>query len=216
MSQKEIAFMGRIIASLSHEIKNVLATIKESAGLMDDILKLIPEKSIPHQDRLVHTAANIKKQVDRGADVVTGLNRFAHSMDEPTAEIELNAFAAQMAFLMQRFAHKSGVVLSALSHPDVIHITTDPFALEMLLASALDVCLGGAPKGSTLMMRACLVGGKPAMWIGRGENGPPETLPVEAVCPENLAALQKDLAHLHTHICDVGSPEECGLLILFQ
>ena len=35
---EEIAFMGKVTASLSHEIKNTLAIINESVGLMGDLL----------------------------------------------------------------------------------------------------------------------------------------------------------------------------------
>ena len=34
---KEIGFMGKVTASLSHEIKNTLAIINESVGLMGDL-----------------------------------------------------------------------------------------------------------------------------------------------------------------------------------
>jgi len=215
MSQKEIAFMGRIIASLSHEIKNVLATIKESAGLMEDILNLLPEKGIPHQARLGNAAVNIKKQVDRGVDVVMGLNRFAHSMDEPRAEIDLNAMVAQMAFLMHRFAHKSGMTLNAIPYSEPIRMVTDPFGLEMLLAASLDVCLNRTPERSDVTIRSCVLEGRPAVWIGPGQTEPPETIPPEAACHEDLLALQGELAHLQARICDVGSNGSCGLIIQF-
>jgi len=216
MSQKEIAFMGRIIASLSHEIKNVLATIKESAGLMEDILNLLPEKSVPHQARLGNAAVNIKKQVDRGVDVVMGLNRFAHSMDEPRAEIDLNVMVAQMAFLMQRFAHKSGIGLNALPYSEPIQMMTDPFALEMLLAASLDVCMNQGPERSDLVIQSYVVGGRPAVWISSGPTQPPDSIPLEAACHEDLMALQRELAHLQVRIYDVGSAGSGGLLIEFQ
>jgi hypothetical protein len=37
---RKAAFMGRITAGVTHEMKNVLAIIKESAGLMEDFLKI--------------------------------------------------------------------------------------------------------------------------------------------------------------------------------
>lgn len=216
MSQKEIAFMGRIIASLSHEIKNVLATIKESAGLMEDILSLRPETDAPHQARLVKAAGNIRKQVDRGVDVVMGLNRFAHSMDEPMAQIDLNELTAQMAFLMQRFAHKSAIGLSAAPYSESLNIMTDPFRLEMLLAAALDVCLTRADKGSGLVIQPCRVEGRPAVWIGAAPDEPPDTLPPTVAFPEDLFALKGDLEHLQVNIYDCGSAGLHGVLILFK
>lgn len=216
MSQKETAFMGRIIASLSHEIKNVLATIKESAGLMEDILNLQPEKDSPQQVRLNNAAANIKKQIDRGVDVVLGLNRFAHSMDEPKAEIDLNELSAQMAFLMNRFAHKLGISLGSVSHSKPLKMVTDPFVMEMILAAAVDVCLSRSEKGTDIRIEPCVVEGRPGVWVGSSLNAPPETLPPEADCPEELSTLMEDLERLHARIYDVGSAGICGLLIEFQ
>ena len=34
----EIAFFGKVTASITHEIQNVLSIIKESSGLIDDVL----------------------------------------------------------------------------------------------------------------------------------------------------------------------------------
>jgi len=216
MSQRETAFTGRIIASLSHEIKNVLATIKESAGLMDDILKLCPERSVPHQDRLIQAAANIRKQIDRGVDVVLGLNQFAHSMDEPRAEIDLNGLAERMAFLMHRFAQKLGIGLISVPYSERLKMVTDPFGLEMLLAGAVDACLSRAEKGSEIRIQPCVVEGRPAFWLGSGPMALSATLLSKADCPEDLAALQGDLERLQARIYDVGSAEHRGFLVRFS
>jgi len=41
--QTEIAFFGRITAGVTHELKNVLAIVNESSGLMQDLLALSKE-----------------------------------------------------------------------------------------------------------------------------------------------------------------------------
>ncbi len=216
MNQQEIAFMGRITAGLSHEINNVLAIIKESAGLMDDILRLCPENVVPHQDRIVKASANIRKQVDRGVDIVTGLNRFAHSMDEPWAQVDLNELTARIVFLMQRFGRKRRIRLGAVPHPEPLIIQTDPFRLEMLLAVGLDFCLARADEGSGIVLQARLVDGRPAIWMGADPDLSPLIFAAKEPCPGDLLVLQGDLEHLKADIFDVGTASLPGLLIQFR
>ncbi|MCF8145309.1 MAG: hypothetical protein K9N21_15440 [Deltaproteobacteria bacterium] len=216
MNQQETAFMGRITAGLSHEINNVLAIIKESAGLMDDIIRLCPENVVPHQDRLVKAVDNIRKQVDRGVDIVTGLNRFAHSMDESRARIDLNELTARMVFLMQRFGRKRRIRLSAVPHPEPVMIETDPFCLEMLLAAGVDFCLDRAEEGSSLVLQVRLVDDRPAVWMGSGPDLSPTTFSVKEPCPGDLLPLEEDLEHLKADIFVVGTASAPGLLMQFR
>ena len=87
---KEIAFMGKVTASLSHEIKNTLAIINESAGLMGDLLGKDAPEDWPAYSRLTNLLASIEEQVQRSADIVKRLNQFAHSMDKSLVDLDLN------------------------------------------------------------------------------------------------------------------------------
>jgi len=48
---RKAAFMGRITASATHDMKNVLAIIKESAGLMEDLIALHKDLPAPLQEK---------------------------------------------------------------------------------------------------------------------------------------------------------------------
>jgi hypothetical protein len=85
----EMAFLAKITASVTHEIANSLAIILESAGLLSDILSLSQEGDFPHREKFQRVLGNINDQVKRGVDISSRLNQFAHSMDEPLAEVNL-------------------------------------------------------------------------------------------------------------------------------
>ena len=69
-------------ASISHEIKNALAIINESAGLLEDF-SLLAEKGRPiDPERLKLLAQSVLKQVQRADGLVKKMNRFAHSADD--------------------------------------------------------------------------------------------------------------------------------------
>ncbi len=85
-----LQFFGKMSASISHEMKNVMAIINENAGLLED-LTVMAEKGMPiDPERLKTQASRIMKQIRRGDDIIKGMNRFAHSVDEPLRQADLN------------------------------------------------------------------------------------------------------------------------------
>ena len=101
---KEIGFMGKVTASLSHEIKNTLAIINESVGLMGDLLRKDAPEDWPQYSRLTKLMGSIEEQVQRSAAIVKRLNQFAHSMDKSLVDLDLNETVRQTVILAQRFA----------------------------------------------------------------------------------------------------------------
>ena len=112
---REAAFLGRITAAFTHEMKNVLAIIKESAGLMEDLLALSQEATFPQRDRFVRCLTTIAAQTKRGVELSGRLNRFAHSPDQDIATVDLNDILEQVVFLSGRFARLKGVTLRPAS-----------------------------------------------------------------------------------------------------
>ncbi|MCJ7596564.1 MAG: sensor histidine kinase, partial [Desulfobacterales bacterium] len=73
-----LQFFGKISASISHEIKNVMAIITESAGLMED-LTVLAEKGMPiDPQRLKTHAGKIMTQIRRADEIIKNMNRFSH------------------------------------------------------------------------------------------------------------------------------------------
>ncbi len=102
---REAEFIGTITASATHEMRNVLAIVKESAGLIEDLVHASSRAGgAPHGDRILKATGRIDAQVARGAEIVTRLNRFAHSMDGGRERVDLAEEVREVAFLSQRLA----------------------------------------------------------------------------------------------------------------
>lgn len=152
-NEKELEFFGKITAGITHEMKNVLAIIKESAGLMEDIMSLSAEASIPHQDKIQNSLTKIKTQVRRGVELTNRLNRFAHSSDETPAKIDLHETAEQLIALSQRFARLKNVVLKTGSpekSDQPMPLVTHPIQLQMALFLCIQCCLDVMPSGGEI------------------------------------------------------------------
>ncbi|MBW2100823.1 MAG: hypothetical protein JRG68_08750 [Deltaproteobacteria bacterium] len=140
---KEIAFFGKITAATTHEMKNILAIIKESSGLMEDLL-LISQNS-PYHEKFQKSLSVIKNQVKRGVNLTNRLNRFAHSPDKTTSTVELFELSENLVMLSQRFATLKQVSLTIRQPNQAITIMTNPIQLQMALLASIDCCLKEMP-----------------------------------------------------------------------
>ena len=106
IAREGVQFFGKMSASISHEIKNALAIINENAGLLEDFM-LLAEKGRPiDPERLKSLAGQVMKQVKRADDLVKRMNRFAHSADEPSKNIDLGETLELITSITQRLASR--------------------------------------------------------------------------------------------------------------
>ncbi len=146
-------FMGKITAGVTHEIKNVLAIIKESAGLLEDLLFFGKDNAPLPREKVQRTLGRIAEQVQRGVDLSTKLNAFAHSSDEISASVEINQAVSQAAQLCKRFARLKEITLLVKPVEKSASVTTDPLLLQMLLFQCMDLLMHGTDPGSTIELR---------------------------------------------------------------
>lgn len=150
---RETAFMGRITAGVTHEMKNVLAIIKESAGLMEDLLSLSPNESFKYQEKFFQVLSKIGDQVSRGVELSTALNTFAHSPDLTCAEVDLDEVVQGVVFLSQRFGHVKGIVLKVISEGRSAKLVTDPLKLQMVVFGCIDLIMDLIGSGTNVYVR---------------------------------------------------------------
>ncbi|MEW6112623.1 MAG: hypothetical protein AB1664_10885 [Thermodesulfobacteriota bacterium] len=154
MEKREAAFMGRITANATHEMKNVLAIIKEYVGLIQDILARLDKDSIPSSEKMSRSLESIRDQVQRGVDLTEYLNRFAHSPDETIGTFELNLTVSQIVYLSRRLAKLKEISLEAAQQNQTITIVSDPLKAQMLIFECIDVLLDVLESGATMRLKA--------------------------------------------------------------
>lgn len=147
---REVAFFGKITAAFTHEMKNVLAIIKESTGLMEDLLAITPSEAFPHKERFSRAIAGVQGQVRRGVELSNRLNRFAHSPDIPVTSVDLNDAARQLSLLAERFARLKGVSVEVKPSDEAVEVVTSPVRLQMALFMGLECCWSHMAPGGNL------------------------------------------------------------------
>ena len=134
-------FIGKINASMSHEIKNVLAIINEKAGLLEDFL-LMADKGMPvDPGRFKALSGKIQKQVKRADKIVINMNTFAHSVDETCKTVEIGQAFDFVAALSARLVSNRGVNLEILPEAGPVTIITNPFFLNNMIWLCIDFAM---------------------------------------------------------------------------
>ncbi|MBW1642410.1 MAG: HAMP domain-containing histidine kinase [Deltaproteobacteria bacterium] len=142
----EIEFFGKITAGITHELKNVLAVIKETSGLMGDLMDLTDTKSFQHKERFQKSLSTIQKQIENGVTLLTHLNKFAHATDKEKAEIDLHETVQEMTVLCGRYARLKNITLKAHPTDTIMTFPTCQVSLQMILFSCIEYCISGLPQ----------------------------------------------------------------------
>jgi C4-dicarboxylate-specific signal transduction histidine kinase len=148
----EVAFFGKITASVTHELNNVLSIVEQNAGLLDDMIAG-EERGVPLSlDRLKGVSSSVQKQTQRGLEMVARLNRFAHTTDRDDAAFDANEVLSNFASLCRRLALLKKLDLEFRPASTVLKLKGNPFFLQQILFIALQEALAGAAGGCTIVV----------------------------------------------------------------
>ena len=144
IAETGLQFFGRISASISHEIKNVLAIVNENAGLLEDH-SIMAEEGMPLDPaRLKKMASTVMNQVSRADEITKNMNRLAHSIDDTIATVELDEIIELFMALTARFAAMRAVKVELRLPASPLKITTAPFYLMNLLWLCLEFSMSAS------------------------------------------------------------------------
>lgn len=143
--------LAGIAAAASHDLKNCLAVINETGGLLDDIAVMV-EEGVP-SERVRKGAQVISGQVAIADAIIKNLNSIAHSWDTPLATANLGIILARMVSLTSRKAASASIQVEIVNHEE-IQITTQVLVLESLLFRILTGLYDTMQKESVVQVEA--------------------------------------------------------------
>ena len=145
-----LQFFGKVSASVSHELKNVLAIINENAGLLEDLTFAARRGSPIDPDRLERAVQNFSKQIRRADEILRNMNRFAHSVDQFEAQVDLGELAGLVAQLAGRKAAMGRILLETMPPSQPVVLNTNPFLVENLIWLTLEFAIAATAAGGTI------------------------------------------------------------------
>jgi hypothetical protein len=155
----QLRMIGKILSSLSHEVKNHLAFIKESSGLIVDIIG--SEQLVTRQDlqQCIDISNSVIKQIGKTSELCSYLNRFAHRMDQPLSIYKVNESLEELFVLLQKILSQKRINLEKdfLMDPQTIH--GNPALLQFLVFCILEEMFYQLDKNSTITVKTNISNG---------------------------------------------------------
>ena len=125
---------GRLLAGFSHEMKNHLGVIRESSGLVQDLVAMHGTQLDDQvRARLDKATAMIEERVITTAQMLHHLSGFAHRSDAACSAFQPGQVVEELCMFLQRFARLSKCALSWRTEQDAVSIYNDPVLLSHVL-----------------------------------------------------------------------------------
>jgi signal transduction histidine kinase len=138
-----LSFFGKTNRLISHELKNILAIISETLGLIDELMELADSGMALEPGKLGSLSESVIEEVERANAIIRNMNTFAHSVDELIGEVDVvQAVGLVVAISRLNSAWKNTKLHVVDCKPCVIY--TIPLFLENLIYHVLDFSLHGA------------------------------------------------------------------------
>jgi signal transduction histidine kinase len=146
---ESLAFFGKVNASISHELKNVMAIISETAGLLGDLSDLASTGSSVPPDMLDSCTTSIIEEIQRGFSTIRQMNRFAHSVDTPAQSVNLMDVIDLVVNLADylSFSGKTRIIPCEDNKPTAL---TCPFLLQAVVYQALVYTFENTGRGAEI------------------------------------------------------------------
>ena len=132
----DLAFFGKVNASISHELKNILAIISEAAGLLQDLTEMAAKGQKIELEMLNTCSQDIIEEIQRGFTTIKQMNTFSHSVDAPLKSVNLIDVLDLMINLVG-FLSFAGKVRFDPPQDEASMISTCPFRLQNLVYHTL-------------------------------------------------------------------------------
>lgn len=206
----EAAFLATVTAGATHEVRNVLAIIKESAGLVEDLVRACGDNGVLDREKVSRATQRIDAQTKRGAQILTNLNRLSHMFDRDIDTLDLDREVEFVVALAQRSARQSGRTIRAGRGDIETSLHTNPLLLQMALFAAVECGLSLVPKGGSVVLRSGDHHGLPSVEIAEACEPPAQLADVHST--EEWEKVSRLCGALNTRV----EPTSTGFRIVFE
>ncbi|MBI4844345.1 MAG: hypothetical protein HY809_08505 [Nitrospirae bacterium] len=187
----QLNFIGKVLSVFTHELNNHLAIIKESAGLLEDIMKFQKAQDKESLAESLKTIYAVEAQVSKSAWLIKNLNSFGHRMDKPVTSFSINECIEELLILLNRLLNQRRVTAEKRFQENLPLMDGDPAMAQLLIFCLINECLGKIGEEGRIILETGYIKGLIRIIIkpeGSLKAGPVDLFCQEAP-PEHIALL---------------------------
>ncbi len=134
---EKMALVGRLAASVAHEINNPLQVISEHAGLASEILGDVPPGSGADLDQCRRSLEKVRSHVARASVITRRLLGFSRAPAGERAPADVNATAEEVIGLLEGEARRHRIAFVRDYQADLEPVTTDASQVQQVLLNVI-------------------------------------------------------------------------------
>ncbi len=165
----KMATIGRLAASVAHEINNPLAIINEKAGLLKDMSSAL--SGFPYSEKILAAADSIVRSVERCSAVTHRLLGFTRRMESHTETIDLAVLLEQVIGFVSKEASHQNIEVVTEFPPLVPVIESDRGQLQQVFLNIINNAVAVLPEGGRIRIGLVSVPGD-QVEVAIEDNGP--------------------------------------------
>ncbi len=148
--ESQLVFIGKVLASYTHELKNHLAIINESNGLMGDLLEMGETESEQLRLRFKKINVTIAQRISEANDMARHLNSFAHRMDTALSSFNVNDLLIEELALIDRGARLKNIRIEKDFQADMPAVFNNPSLFQFVVCSFVYEFVGKLADGGVI------------------------------------------------------------------
>jgi len=162
----QLQVLSRAFANIAHDIQNHLAAINESAGWMEDLLKLKNKKRFGWIRRLfkggkqrgpdirpfLDILSTIQDQVAQGSILNQRFSNFVHRQEETRSVFSAKKALQEIQDVLSEEAKKKGVHLEIKLADSTSMIETEPAGFQLAVFTCVEQVTEGLKSGDRLVL----------------------------------------------------------------
>ncbi len=148
-----LSFIGKVLSVFSHEINNHLAILKESVGLIGDLIELGKTSSRKDLKEILKITQSIKNQIEQTTYFCNKLNGFGHGMEKPVSAFNIHKSIEELMVLLRRVTNQKMICLEKDFTANMPLIHSNPLKIQFIIFCLIEKHLKRLDKNSRIIIK---------------------------------------------------------------
>ncbi len=148
-----LSFIGKTLSVFTHEVKNHLAILKESVGLIGDLVEMGKISSKEEISETLKIIQSIDNQIGKTSWFCSRLNRFGHRMDNLLSTFNVNEAIEDLSELLNRLANQKRITFQRDFDEDIPPIYSSPAQFQLLVFRIVEKNLQRIDQGGAIVFK---------------------------------------------------------------